>query len=104
MSDKPDGERWGWRWGTVAWIVSLVPVLYVLSIGPVFRIFYRDPAPRALYEVYRPVWQKLGSYPVIGPALSAYLNLWLSGSKWTASSHQIGVFISYRAGLGPSRK
>jgi hypothetical protein len=104
MTDKRDGKRWEWRWGTVAWIVSLVPVLYVLSIGPAYSIFYRDPAPRVLDEVYRPVWQTLGRYPIIGPALATYLNVWLSGSKWTAATHQSGIGISYRAGLGPSRK
>lgn len=58
MDDKPDGKRWAWGW--TAWIVVVVPVLYIASYGPaVWPCARVDPTgkrftPVAWY-VYRPL-------------------------------------------------
>jgi hypothetical protein len=88
MTDKPDGKRW--RWGTVAWIVVLLMVLYVLSVGPAYRYCFDYHFDHAATIAYRPIFA-LGTFGLTGDVLSWYLNLW--GSGWKAvnsrSDHEV---------------
>jgi hypothetical protein len=70
-----------------AWIAGalvLLPVLYVASIGPVFRwsppgsLPFFDPSP--LTKFYAPLKMMAEHYPWAGKALAAYLNLWQRGT------------------------
>jgi hypothetical protein len=78
MLDQPNGSRWNWAPGWIAFLLAL----YVASLGPACRYcFDYRHSPRALLIVYRPLWE-LSRFPFPGKALASYLSLW--GSRWKA--------------------
>jgi hypothetical protein len=74
-----DRSRSLWPW-IVATVVA-VPVLYVLSIGPVLLLVSTLPNPEAGIEVVGPAFEPLGmlaehSHP-FWVAIRWYVNLWV---------------------------
>jgi hypothetical protein len=67
MTDKPN--RRGWNWLTAAWIV--VALMYVLSIGPAFRV---TGVPILVSKAYYPVF-RAANVPGLRQALAWYLNI-----------------------------
>ena len=59
--------------------VSLLPVLYVLSIGPAWWLFSHDLVDSSIYTPYvTPAW-RLAEATWTDPQLDAYLDLWADG-------------------------
>ena len=54
MSDEATGKS-GKTWLYVTGILALLPVLYVLSIGPMAVLFLRKAVPEEGFVVYRPL-------------------------------------------------
>jgi hypothetical protein len=87
MTDKPDGKRRGW--GKAPWIVVVLLLMYVLSIGPVFRVV---GVPILVLKVYDPVF-RAASVPGLRQALAWYLNAWAPGTMKVDSDPKSGISI-----------
>jgi hypothetical protein len=85
MTDKPN--RKGWSWLTAAWIV--VALMYVLSIGPAFRV---TGVPILVSKAYYPVF-RAASVPGLRQALAWYLNVWAPGTMEVNSDPMSGIWI-----------
>ncbi len=87
MTDKPHGKRWGLGWITSAWTV--VALIYVLSIGPVFRV---AGIPILVSKAYYPVF-RAASLPGLREALAWYLNAWAPRTMEVHSDPTSGIWI-----------
>jgi ABC-type sulfate transport system permease component len=59
-------------------VLVLLPMLYVLSIGPVFwlQVTGRIGESRVLKAVYSPLYWTLNNVPVAGHAIATYMGWW----------------------------
>ena len=70
-----EGERGGRGVGWwVVWVLVAI-VVYVLSIGPVFR-FWPEPVPRAMAVLYSPMEFAYKHSSVAKRAIDWYLRIW----------------------------
>jgi hypothetical protein len=76
MSDKQVG-RW-WRWNPGTWIAAALPVLYLLSSGPVLGLAFQLREKTHWDGFYAALWLY---YPVLiwghGNPLDAYIKWWV---------------------------
>jgi hypothetical protein len=94
MGNTTDEKRWGFRAAVLAG--TILPLLYVISIGPACRFcFDHHRSPEPLPVIYWPIWQ-LSRFSVTGRATAFYLSLW--GSSWRAEywDREHGVVIGGR--------
>lgn len=87
MTDEPAGKRR--RWGKTLWIVVALLVMYVLSIGPAFRV---TGVPILVSKAYGPVF-RAASVPGLREALAWYLNAWAPGTMKVDSDPESGISI-----------
>jgi uncharacterized membrane protein len=81
MDDKPTKQGGGAAVVLVlVAILVLLPMLYVLSVGPIIWMvhsgFISDSSVSVLGEFYRPLEWVTNKVPVIGPAIDTYANWW----------------------------
>ncbi len=78
-NDPPttDTKRGGVSW--LLWTILLLPLLYVLSLGPVAGYYERTTkrAPRALVAFYRPLAALARAVPQFDRLIQWYVDLWL---------------------------
>ena len=75
QTDSAAPKSHGLRFWPV-WILA-VPVLYVLSIGPAFRLWQSRLIPeRPMTAFYAPLGKLLMASPVTARCYAWYLNLW----------------------------
>jgi hypothetical protein len=87
MTDKPNGKRRGW--GKAPWIVVVLLMTYVLSIGPAFRVI---GIPILVLKAYGPVYQA-ASVPGLRETLAWYLNAWARARMVVTSDPDSGITI-----------
>ena len=74
MAGKRDGKRRGRR--RIAWGAAVLFVVYVLSIGPAWRLAWASGSFPSLLTVYRPfLWAAEACHPFAN-VLFWYLRLW----------------------------
>lgn len=103
MPDKPNGKRWGWR--NAVWIGVLMPLIYVLSVGPVSCVCWHTSEYQSsllkgwLFRVYRPL-VFLAYRPAFGRPLAAYLNMWVRRDYVPYADYAEGFGLITATGLG----
>jgi hypothetical protein len=78
---EPEGQKTEFRRrgaGIYVLTVALLPVLYVLSIGPAARL-YPNQAPQAVRTFYAPLLALAEQNHALRAALKGYIRLWLPG-------------------------
>ena len=79
MGNTTDEKRWGFRAAVLAG--TILPLLYVISIGPACRFcFDHHRSPEPLPVIYWPIWQ-LSRFSVTGRATAFYLSLWVRAGE-----------------------
>jgi len=74
MSDKPDSKRWSWI--SIGAIPIVLAVLYVLSVGPAYRIARANKSFRSYHAAYWPLMQMAAGSAEFRSVINAYLRLW----------------------------
>jgi len=70
--DAPAGPRNPWV-GWIAWVV-LAPVLYVLSVGPVYWLAFKGYLPQEVLSIYAPLECLSGD---LESQFKAYIRWWI---------------------------
>jgi len=67
----------------LTWTVALLPVLYVLSCGPSYRLFVHDAAAQyTWFSVYTPLGWVAHACPPVRRCLNWYVALWNRRADW----------------------
>lgn len=83
MDDRPDKRGSGAVAIVLVAVLILLPILYVLSVGPVAWLDSNDSLNEPMHSVavivYFPLsWAVNNGVPIVGPALAAYVEWWES--------------------------
>jgi hypothetical protein len=77
VSDREKGKFSGGMAALAILLLLLLPVLYVLSIGPA-AYYYRDVDPLPGWRnMYMPLWRLGEAVPLFDRLLSLYIALWI---------------------------
>ena len=75
-SDRPTSR--GFSWITTLWIGAIVVALYVLSVGPVAKMYDNKgkDVPKTVQVFYAPIEFLYERVPIVERGLDWYLELW----------------------------
>jgi hypothetical protein len=74
--DRAQQQRGGWGLFRIFWVLAVVVVLYVLSVGPVWRMSFGSKTAYRFLVVYTPLFRLADHSRPVSRFLEWYIDVW----------------------------